>query len=105
MLNGIDEIAFTLLDVLSGFDTLKICTGYKIGNTVTNEFPPSAKALEQAIPQYIELSGWNDDITGITEYDKLPENAKNYITKIEELIGKSVTIVSVGPERRQTIFR
>ena len=105
MLNGIDEIAFTLLDVLSGFDTLKICIGYKIGNTVTNEFPPSAKALEQAIPQYIELPGWNDDITGITEYNKLPLNAQKYIAKVEELIGKDITIVSVGPERGQTIFR
>ena len=105
MLNGIDEIAFTLLDVLSGFDTLKICTEYKIENTVTNEFPPSAKVLEQAIPEYIELPGWNDDITGITEYNKLPENAQKYIAKVEELIGNNVTIVSVGPERGQTIFR
>ncbi|MCK5050126.1 MAG: adenylosuccinate synthase, partial [Candidatus Cloacimonetes bacterium] len=105
MLNGIDEIAFTLLDVLSGFDTLKICIGYKIGDTVTNEFPPSAKALEQAIPQYIELPGWDDDITGITEYNKLPLNAQKYIAKVEELIGKDITIVSVGPERGQTIFR
>ena len=105
MLNGIDEIAFTLLDVLSGFETLKICTGYKIGDSVTYEFPHSAKVLEQAIPEYIELPGWNDDITEIMKYDDLPENAKKYITKIEELIGKNVTIVSVGPERRQTIFR
>ncbi len=105
MLNGIDEIAFTLLDVLSGFDTLKICIGYKIGNTITNEFPHSAKALELAIPQYIELPGWSDDITGITEYNQLPLNAQKYISKVEELIGRSVTIVSVGPERGQTIFR
>ncbi|MCD6177129.1 MAG: adenylosuccinate synthase [Candidatus Cloacimonetes bacterium] len=105
MLNGVDEIAFTLLDVLSGFETIKICTEYKIENTVINEFPYSAKALELAIPQYIELPGWNDDITGITEYEKLPENAQNYIAKVEELVGKNVTIVSVGPEREQTIFR
>ncbi len=105
MLNGIDEIALTLLDVLSGFKTLKICTGYKIGDTITNEFPYNSKVLEQAIPQYIELPGWDNDISGITEYNKLPENAKKYIAKIEELIGKNVTIVSVGPERGQTIFR
>jgi len=105
MLNGIDEIAFTLLDVLSGFEIIKICTEYKIENTVTNEFPHSAKALELAIPQYIELPGWNDDITGITEYNKLPMNAQKYITKVEELIGKNITMVSVGPERGQTIFR
>ena len=105
MINGIDEIAFTLLDVLSGFDTLKICTSYKIGDVITNQFPHSAKDIENAIPQYIEVPGWSTDITGITEYGKLPENAKKYIAKIEELIGKNVTIVSVGPERGQTIFR
>jgi len=105
MINGIDEIAFTLLDVLSGFDTIKVCTGYKVGNIITDEFPHSAKVLEQAIPQYEELSGWSEDISDITEYDKLPLNAQNYISKIEELIGKNITIVSVGPERDQTIFR
>ena len=105
MINGIDEIAFTLLDVLSGFDTIKVCTNYKLGNIITDEFPHSAKVLEQAIPQYEELLGWKDDISGITEYDKLPLNAQNYIARIEELIGKNITIVSVGPERGQTIFR
>jgi len=105
MINGIDEIAFTLLDVLSGFDTIKVCTGYKSGNIITDEFPHSAKVLEQAIPQYEKLPGWKDDITGITEYDKLPLNAQKYISKIEELVGKKITIVSVGPERGQTIFR
>ncbi len=105
MLNGIDEISLTLLDVLSGFETLKICTGYKIGDTITNEFPYNSKVLEQAIPQYIELPGWDNDISGITEYEILPENAKKYIAKIEKLISKNVTIISVGPERGQTIFR
>jgi len=105
MLNGIDEIALTLLDVLSGFDTIKICTGYKIGETVSNEFPHSSKVLDQVIPEYIEIPGWETNITGITEYDKLPKNALNYIAKVEKLIGIKVTIVSVGPERGQTIFR
>ncbi|MDA3813511.1 MAG: adenylosuccinate synthase [Candidatus Cloacimonetes bacterium] len=105
MLNGIDEIAFTLLDVFSGFDTIKICAGYKIGDTVTTEFPHSSKVLEQVIPEYIELPGWDADITRITEYDMLPKNALEYIAKVEKLIGIRVTIVSVGPEREQTIFR
>lgn len=105
MINGIDEIAFTLLDVLSGFDTIKVCTQYKIGNIVTDEFPPSAKDLAQAVPQYIELPGWHEDISMITDYENLPENAKMYIDKIEEILNKKITIVSVGPERGQTIFR
>jgi len=105
MVNGIDEIAFTLLDVLSGFDTINVCTHYKIGDRITDEFPASAKELEQAIPQYIELPGWQEDITAITEYKNLPDNAKKYIDKIEEILNKRITIVSVGPERGQTIFR
>ena len=105
MLNGIDEIALTLLDVLSGFETLKICTGYKIKDITTNEFPSISKTLEHVVPQYIELPGWKEDITGITAINKLPMAALNYIAKVEELIGKKVTIVSVGPERGQTIFK
>lgn len=105
LINGIDEIAFTLLDVLSGFDIIKICTSYKIGNIYTDKFPHSAKELDKVIPQYIELPGWEEDITKITEYSELPLNAQKYIAKIEEIIGKDITIISVGPERGQTIFR
>ncbi len=105
MINNIDEIALTLLDVLSGMDKLKICTKYNIDNQLTDEFPYSANTLYKAKPEYIELEGWKEDISDIRDYNKLPENAKKYILKIEEILKLKVSIVSVGPNRSQTIFR
>jgi len=105
MINGIDEIALTLLDVLSGFETIKICTKYYSGNEKTEEFPSNPKILTKVEPEYIELPGWKEDITQMKNYDELPENTKKYISKIEELLNRKVSIVSVGPERKQTIFR
>ena len=105
MINGIDEIAFTLLDVLSGFETLKICTKYKMDNKVLKEFPYSANVLSKVTPEYIELPGWNENISGIKDFNRLPDNAKKYVLKIEEILGTKISILSVGPERNQTIFR
>jgi len=105
MLNGIDEISFTLLDVLAGLDTIKICTGYKLNGEVITEFPYLAKELAELEPQYIELPGWKEEIDQIKEYDQLPENARNYVETVEKMMGIPVTIVSVGPDRIQTIFR
>ncbi|MCK4654372.1 MAG: adenylosuccinate synthetase, partial [Candidatus Cloacimonetes bacterium] len=81
------------------------CTQYRIGKKLTSEFPYSLKMLNKAKPEYLELPGWEEDISNIKEYNKLPENAKKYISKIEELLGVKVSIVSVGPNRSQTIFR
>lgn len=103
--NGLTSISFMLLDVLSGFDKLKICTAYKMGDKIIKNFPASLDDLAKCEPVYEELDGWNEDITKVTSYDELPENAKNYIKRIEELIGVSVDIVSVGPNRLQTIVR
>ncbi len=104
MINNIDEIALTLLDVLSGIDKLKICTKYHIDDQLTDEFPYSANTLSKAKPEYIELEGWKEDISNIKEYNKLPENTKKYISKIEEILKVRASIVSVGPNRSQTIF-
>ncbi len=104
MINNVDEIALTLLDVLSGIDKLKICTKYHIDNQLTGEFPYSANSLYKAKPEYIELEGWKEDISNIRDYNKLPENTKKYISKIEEILKVRVSIVSVGPNRSQTIF-
>lgn len=103
--NGLTSISFMLLDVLSGFDRLKICTAYKMGDKIIKNFPASLDDLAKCEPVYEELDGWNEDITKVTNYDELPDNAKNYIKRIEELIGVSVDIVSVGPNRLQTIVR
>jgi len=98
------EIALTLLDVLSGEKELKICTNYKIGNTKTDHFPTTQK-LYDAIPEYITMEGWDDDISNIKNFNDLPENAKKYILKIEELINVKIKYISVGPEREQLIIK
>lgn len=97
------EVALTLLDVLSGEDTLKICIGYKISDgTIIKDFPTTQK-LYNAVPVYEEMSGWSEDISMITDFNALPENAKKYIMRIEEHIGVPIKYISVGPEREQLI--
>jgi adenylosuccinate synthase len=105
MINNVDEIALTLLDVLSGIDNLKICTKYNINGQLTDEFPYSANTLYKAKPEYIELEGWKEDISNIRDYNKLPKNARQYVAAIEEILEQKVSIVSVGPNRSQTIFK
>ena len=103
--NGLTSISFMLLDVLTGFDKIKICTAYKMGDKIVNNFPASLEDLAKCEPVYEELDGWHEDITKVEKYEDLPENAKKYITRIEELIGVNVDLVSVGPNRTQTIIR
>jgi adenylosuccinate synthase len=98
------EIAITLLDVLTGEKELKICTGYNIDGKIIKEFPTTQK-LYGASPEYITMPGWEEDITCIREFDDLPENAKNYVYKIESLINTKIRYISVGPRREQLIIR
>ncbi|AKL97343.1 adenylosuccinate synthetase PurA [Clostridium aceticum] len=104
-INGLTSISLMLLDVLSGFEKIKICTGYEIDGKVTEHFPANLKALGKSKPVYEELDGWEEDITKVERYEDLPENAKKYIARIEEYVGLPVKIVSVGPKRNQTIVR
>jgi adenylosuccinate synthase len=103
-LSGVDVLSVMLLDVLSGFDFLQICTAYEIDGQRIEHFPSQIEDLRKAVPMYETLPGWQEEITGITKYDDLPVNAKLYIKRIAELIGKPVEIVSVGPDRQQTIL-
>ena len=103
--NGLTSISFMLLDVLTGFDKIKICTAYKMGDKIINNFPASLEDLAKCEPVYEELDGWNEDLTSIEKFEDLPENAKKYIARIEELIGVNIDLVSVGPNRAQTIIR
>ncbi|NLY04346.1 MAG: adenylosuccinate synthase [Campylobacter sp.] len=101
-LNGIDKFALMKLDVLDGFEKIKICIAYKLADgSVTTHFPTS---LEGATPIYEELPGW-DSVVGVDRYEDLPENAKNYIRQIEDLTGVKVGIVSTSPDRKDTILR
>ena len=104
MINGIDSIAMTKLDVLTTVEKLKICVAYKYKGNVIKNFTTNMKILQNCEPIYEELDGWWDDITKIKTYDQLPNNAKKYLRRIEELLHVPISIVSVGPRREQTII-
>ncbi len=103
-LSGLDSIAFTKMDVLTGLKTIKICNGYMYKGELLREFPQTLTILSECEPVYEELEGWDEDITNITSYDDLPVNAKKYLDRIRELIGVPISIISVGSERGQTII-
>ena len=103
-LQGATDVAFTVLDVLGYLDEIPVCVGYEIDGEVTTEFPVTAK-LEKAKPVLEKLPGWKSEIRGIKDYEKLPENCRNYIEFIEKQIGYPITMVSNGPGREDIIFR
>jgi adenylosuccinate synthase len=103
-LNGLSGLIITKLDVLSGLDTLKICIGYKIDGVVRDDFPSDIPSLENAEPVYIELPGWKEEIDKARNFEELPKTAQDYIGKIEEILGVPVAIISVGPDREDTII-
>ena len=102
-LNGITGLAITKLDVFGGIPELNICTAYAHNDAKSEVFPASLKVLGACEPVYETLPGWQEDISGIKRYEDLPANARSYLTRIEELTGVPVQIVSVGPGREQTI--
>jgi adenylosuccinate synthase len=104
-INGISDIAFTKLDVLSNFETLKVAVGYRSGNETYDEFPRQQRVLYDCEPIYKEVEGWVTDISGVRIYDDLPAEARDYITLVEELTGVPIATVSVGPARSATIVR
>ena len=104
-LNGLTDLAITKLDVLDEFPAVKICTAYKYKGTLIDEFPESIEVLEGCQPVYMELPGWQEDISHITAYDQLPPNARRYLETIYELTGVRQTLISVGPKRSQTIVQ
>ncbi|MDZ4783816.1 MAG: adenylosuccinate synthase [Planctomycetia bacterium] len=103
-LSGVDTLAVMLLDVLSGFDELKICTAYDIGGKRVTVFPSHVDDLRIAKPIYETMPGWREEIVTAKNLSELPGNALRYITRLSELIGRPVGIVSVGPDRDQTIL-
>ncbi len=102
-INGFSGLCITKLDVLDGFDTVRVCTGYRCGDEVHLTSPSGAEALERCEPLYEELPGWKESTVGIREFDRLPANARRYLKRIEELVGAPVDIVSTGAEREDTI--
>lgn len=103
MLNGVTQLIMMKSDVLDDFDTIKVCNEYRVNGEVTTDFPFSVEANVE--PVYTEMEGWKTDMTGITSEAEFPAAFKNYIAYIERELGVPVTIVSVGPDRAQTIVR
>lgn len=103
-LAGIDNWALMLFDVLSGLDKVAICTGYELDGKVVTSPPSTVSALARCKPVLVEMDGWKEDISDCTSFDQLPEAAKAYVRKIEEVTGVKVGIISVGPDRMKTII-
>ena len=103
MINGVTSLFMTKADVMSGFKSIKVCTGYKINGKICYEIPFSNDSVID--PVYSELEGWEEQITSIRTFNELPAALKKYITFIEKQTGIPVTMISVGPDREETIFR
>jgi len=103
-LSGVDCLTVALLDVLSGLDEIKICEAYEIDGERTNDFPSHVDDLARVRPVYRTLSGWKADITAARRMADLPTETRVYLDTLSELVDSPVKIVSVGPDRVQTIF-
>ena len=105
IIGAIDSVALMHLDTLTGLKEIKMCRAYKVAGKETAFFPASLTRLSQAVPVYETVPGWDEDISGVSDFDDLPANARDFICLIEEVVKKPVTIIGVGPKRSQTIFR
>jgi adenylosuccinate synthase len=103
-INSLTGLCITKLDVLDGLETLKLCTGYKYDGQLLELPPLGADAIEKCEPVYEEMPGWSETTEGIRDYDSLPEKARNYLKRMEEIVGVPVHIISTGPERDDTII-
>lgn len=102
-MNSLTGICLTKLDVMDGLESVSICTGYKLNDELLTSPPIGAEKYAQCQPVYEALPGWSESTVGATSFDALPENAKNYIQRIEALVGVPIDVVSTGPERNETI--
>jgi len=102
-INGLTELFVTKLDVLSGFETVKICTGYIAEGQTFDDFPPHQSLFHAAAPVYEELEGWDEEIDEAQTFEDLPKQARDYVRRMEELVGVPASVVSVGPAREQSL--
>jgi len=102
--NGVTELYMMKGDVLSGFDTLKVCVGYKYNGEVIDHLPYNIEP-ENVTPVYVEKKGWNADLTGLSTYESLPAELKEYVAFIESQVEVPIKVISVGPDRKQTIMK
>jgi len=104
-INGLDALALTKLDVLDGLDELKICTGYRIGGRTVSEFPADLAASDPREAIYETLPGWKEPTRGARDFDELPDAARRYVARLEQVSGVPAAIVSTGSDRDETIIR
>ena len=102
--NGLTCIALTKLDVLSAFERLRICVGYSYQGKVYHDFPPHQTIFHKCVPEYLEIPGWGEEISGAKKKEELPDQALKYIGFVEQAAGVPVDVVSVGPGRTQTVW-
>jgi adenylosuccinate synthase len=102
-LNGLTELFVTKLDVLSGFETVRVCTAYRTEGETFEDFPPHQSLFHRAEPVYEELEGWDEEIGRTTAFGDLPAAARKYLERVEELVGVPIGVVSVGPGREQSL--
>ena len=103
--NSVSSVCITKLDVLDGLDTIRICVAYKTPNGEVSLAPTGAESFAESEPVYVDMPGWQSSTVGITRYEELPENARAYLKKVEELMGVPLDLISTGPDRTQTIVR
>ena len=104
MINGVTELSMMKADVLSIFDHIKICTHYEIEGKKITEFPYDVNDLD-ITPIYIEMDGWKEDITTLRRYEDSPKALKNYVLYLEKELNVPISLVSVGPDRQQTLLK
>jgi len=105
MINGVTQLSMMKVDVLDNFKEINVCTHYKLKNGTVTDTLPFDLCVEDITPVYETLKGWSTDITGMTEYKSLPNELMDYISYLEDALKVPISIVSVGPNRKQTIFR
>ena len=105
LVNGVQNLAVMKLDVLDDFDEIKVCVGYEYDGKKLDYYPMQMNAQASVKPVYETLAGWKTSTFGVREYDKLPENAKKYIARLEELLGVEIGMISTSPEREDTVIR
>ena len=103
-INGITGMCITKLDVMDGMEEVKLCVGYEFEGKQIDILPFGADAVEKCVPIYETMAGWSESTFGVTDYNQLPDNAKKYLKRIEEVCGASIAIISTGPDRDATIL-
>ena len=102
-INGITGLCITKLDVLDGMAAVRLCTGYTVNGVACDLLPPGADAAAACLPVYEEMPGWSETTVGVTRFEQLPANARNYLRRVEQVCGAPIALISTGPERDETI--